>query len=132
MGDAAHVRQRAACQETGIWRTRMPHAERFEALVLGSGTGGKLLAWHMARSGRRTAAIERRWIGGACPNVACLPSKNEITSARVAHFVRHAAEYGWTLNPGTIDMKVVRKRKRNMVEAQVAAHVQNYKMSDTE
>src|SRR5262249_46458390 len=78
------------------------------------------------------AAIERKWIGGACPNVACLPSKNEIASARVAHFVRHAAEYGWTLNPGAIDMKVVRKRKRDMVEAQVAAHVQNYKMSGAE
>ena len=37
--------------------------ERFETLILGSGAGGKLLAWHMARSGRRTAVVERRWIG---------------------------------------------------------------------
>jgi pyruvate/2-oxoglutarate dehydrogenase complex dihydrolipoamide dehydrogenase (E3) component len=110
----------------------MAQPERYDVLVLGSGTGGKLIAWHMAQSGKRTAAIERKWIGGACPNVACLPSKNEIASARVAHLVRHAAEYGWTLSPGAIDMRVIRKRKRDMVEAQVAAHLQNYKMSGAE
>jgi pyruvate/2-oxoglutarate dehydrogenase complex dihydrolipoamide dehydrogenase (E3) component len=103
--------------------------ERFEVLVLGSGTGGKLVAWHMAGAGRRTAVVERRWIGGACPNIACMPSKNEISSARVAHLVRHAAAFGWTISPGAIDMAVVRKRKRDMVQAQVTAHVQNYEAS---
>jgi pyruvate/2-oxoglutarate dehydrogenase complex dihydrolipoamide dehydrogenase (E3) component len=58
--------------------------ERIETLVLGSGNGGMFLAWHMARSGRRTAVVERRWIGGSCPNINCLPSKNEIWSAKVA------------------------------------------------
>jgi pyruvate/2-oxoglutarate dehydrogenase complex dihydrolipoamide dehydrogenase (E3) component len=72
----------------------MPRPERFEALVLGSGTGGTLVARHMAQSGRRTAAVERRWIGGSCVNVACMPSKSEISSAKVAHLARHAAEYG--------------------------------------
>ena len=72
----------------------MSQPERFETLVLGSGAGGKLLAWHLARSGRRTAVVERRWIGGSCPNIACLPSKNEIWSAKVAHLVRHAAQFG--------------------------------------
>jgi pyruvate/2-oxoglutarate dehydrogenase complex dihydrolipoamide dehydrogenase (E3) component len=107
----------------------MAQPERFEVLVLGSGTGGKLVAWHMAKAGLRTAVVERKWIGGSCPNIACMPSKNEISSARVAHLVRHAAEYGWTLSPGAIDMAVVRKRKRDMVEAQVAAHLRNYKAS---
>jgi cation diffusion facilitator CzcD-associated flavoprotein CzcO len=60
----------------------MPQPERFETLVLGSGNGGMYLAWHMARSGRRTAVVERRWIGGSCPNINCLPSKNEIWSAK--------------------------------------------------
>ena len=67
----------------------MPEPERFDVLILGSGFGGKLLAWHMARSGRPTAVVERRWIGGSCPNIACLPSKNEIWSARAAHLTRH-------------------------------------------
>src|SRR5215467_641237 len=110
----------------------MAQPERYDTLVLGSGTGGKLVAWQMATTGRRTAVVERRWIGGACPNIACMPSKNEISSARVAHLVRHAAEYGWTLEPGSIDMAVVRKRKRDMVAAQVAKHLENYKASRAE
>jgi pyruvate/2-oxoglutarate dehydrogenase complex dihydrolipoamide dehydrogenase (E3) component len=110
----------------------MAQTEQYDVLVLGSGTGGKLIAWHMAQSGRRTASIERRWIGGACPNVACMPSKNEIASARVAYLLRHAAEYGWTISSGAIDMAVVRKRKREMVEAQVTKHLENYKASGAE
>ncbi len=110
----------------------MPQPERFEVLVLGSGTGGKLVAWHMARSGRRTAVVERRWIGGACPNIACMPSKNEIRSAEVAHLVRHAGEFGVTTGPVAIDMAAVRRRKRDMVDDQIAAHLQNYKASGAE
>ena len=62
----------------------MAQAEQVDVLVLGSGIGGKFLAWHMAQAGRRTAVVERRWIGGSCPNIDCLPSKNEIWSAKVA------------------------------------------------
>ena len=105
----------------------MAQPERYEILILGSGTGGKLVAWHMAKGGRRTAVVERRWVGGSCPNVACMPSKNEISSARVAHLVRNAREFGWTFDPGAIDMSLVRQRKRDMVEAQVTAHLQNYR-----
>ena len=110
----------------------MSQPERFEILILGSGAGGKLLAWHMARSGRRTAVVERRWIGGSCPNINCLPSKNEIWSAKVAHLVRHAAEYGTVTGAVATDMAVVRQRKRDMVERQIAAHLQNYKSSGAE
>ena len=102
----------------------MSQPERFEVLILGSGQGGKLLAWHMAQSGRRTAVVERRWIGGSCPNIACLPSKNEIWSAKVAHLAHHAAQFGTMTGPVTIDMATVRQRKRDMVDAQIAAHLQ--------
>ena len=110
----------------------MVKPERFETLILGSGTAGKLMAWHMAGSGRRTAAVERRWIGGACPNIACMPSKNEIFSARVAHLAHHAAEFGTVTGRVAVDMATVRQRKRNMVEAQIAKHLQNYKTSGAE
>ena len=110
----------------------MAKPERFETLILGSGTGGKLMAWHMAGSGRRTAVVERRWIGGSCPNIACMPSKNEIFSARVAHLARHGTQFGTVVGPVTVDMATVRQRKRNMVEAQVAKHLQNYKTSGAE
>ena len=111
---------------------RLSQPERFEVLVLGSGTGGKLVAWHMAQSGRRTAVVERLWIGGSCVNVACMPSKNEISSAKVAHLARHAAQYGTVTNSVAVDMTAVRRRKREMVERQVARHLQNYKASGTE
>lgn len=110
----------------------MPQVERYEVLVLGSGTGGKLMAWHMAQSGRRTAVVEHRWIGGACPNIACMPTKNEISSARVAYLTRNAARFGSTAEPVAFDMSVVRKRKREMVERQVAKHLEIYKASGAE
>jgi len=110
----------------------MSELERFETLILGSGAGGKLLAWHMGRAGRRTAVVERRWIGGSCPNVNCLPSKNEIWSAKAASLVRRGAEFGAKTGRVTIDMATVRDRKRRMVEDLIAAHLQNFKASGTE
>src|SRR5947209_5242939 len=111
----------------------MSQPERFEVLILGSGEAGKLLAWHMAGSGRRTAVVERRWVGGSCPNIACLPSKNEIWSARVAHLAHHSAQFGTTISgPVTTDMAKVRQRKRDMVEREVVFHLNNYKTTGVE
>jgi len=111
----------------------MSEPERVDVLVLGSGFGGKLLAWHLAQSGRKTAVVERRWIGGSCPNIACLPSKNEIWSARIAHQARHAAEFGTVIaGPVTTDMAKVRQRKRDMVEREIELHLHNYKTSGAE
>ena len=66
-------------------------AEAYDLVVLGSGEGGKYLAWTLAKQGQRVAVIERKYIGGSCPNIACLPSKNIIHSAKVAsYFFREA------------------------------------------
>jgi pyruvate/2-oxoglutarate dehydrogenase complex dihydrolipoamide dehydrogenase (E3) component len=110
----------------------MPRSEKFEVLILGSGTGGKLLAWHLAQSGHKTAVVERRWVGGSCPNIACMPSKNEIFSAKVAHFARQGNDYGTVTGPVTVDMATVRQRKREMVERQVVNHLQMYRASGAE
>src|SRR6201988_1502923 len=110
----------------------MHQPERFEVLVLGSGVGGKLIAWHLAQSRHRTAVVERRWIGGACPNIACMPSKNEIANAKVAHLARHGAEHGTVTGSITIDMATVRRRKREMVERQITKHLQIYRTSGAE
>src|SRR5262249_16498469 len=103
--------------------------EQFDVLILGSGKGGKLLAWHMAQSGQRTAVVEGRWVGGSCPNIACLPSKNEIWSARVAHLARQGAHFGVITGPISTDMATVRQRKREMVNREIDLHLQNYKVT---
>lgn len=110
----------------------MPKTEQLDVLVLGSGTGGKLVAWHMAQAGRRTAVVERHWIGGACPNIACMPSKNVISGAKVAELARHAGDYGTVTGRVSVDMATVRRRKRAMVDRQVAKHLQVYRESGAE
>ena len=110
----------------------MAQTEHFDALVLGSGPGGNLLAWHLARSGQRVAVVERRYIGGSCPNIACMPSKNEIWSARIAYLARHAARFGTITGPVTTDMAKVLQRKRDMVERQIANHLAEFKSSGAE
>src|SRR5919106_27503 len=110
----------------------MSQPERYEDVVLGSGAGGKLLAWHLARSGRRVAVVERRYIGGSCPNTNCLPSKNEIWSAKVADLLHHAAQFGIVTGSVAVDMAKVRQRKREMVEGLIAVHLELYRKSGAE
>jgi pyruvate/2-oxoglutarate dehydrogenase complex dihydrolipoamide dehydrogenase (E3) component len=110
----------------------MSQPKAYEDLVLGSGAGGKLLAWHLARSGRRAAVVERRYIGGSCPNINCLPSKNEIWSAKVADLLHHAAKYGIVTGSVGVDMAKVRQRKRDMVEGLIALHLDLYRKSGAE
>jgi pyruvate/2-oxoglutarate dehydrogenase complex dihydrolipoamide dehydrogenase (E3) component len=100
----------------------MPDAEKYEILVLGSGEAGKWTAWTMADEGHRTAMVERKWLGGSCPNIACLPSKNVIYSARVASLVRRGAEFGLEMDHIRINMAGVQQRKRKMVEAEHQFH----------
>jgi len=97
--------------------------EQFEILVLGSGEAGKYLAWTMAKAGHRTAMVERRRLGGSCPNIACLPSKNLIHSARVVSLARRGAEFGLETNSLAVSMKDVQRRKRLMVDGLHQTHV---------
>ena len=110
----------------------MPQSEQFDVLVLGSGTGGKLIAWYMAQSGRRTAVVETCWVGGSCPNIACMPSKNEIASAKVAQLARDGGHYGTVTGSVTVVMAMVRRRKREMVVRQITQHLQIYRASGAE
>jgi pyruvate/2-oxoglutarate dehydrogenase complex dihydrolipoamide dehydrogenase (E3) component len=112
--------------------TLMSEIERFDVLVFGSGVGGKLTAWTSAREGLRTAVVERRLIGGSCPNIACLPTKNVIHSAKVADFVRHDRDFGSGTTPASIEMSEVRARKRRMVDGLVSMHMDKYKESGAE
>jgi pyruvate/2-oxoglutarate dehydrogenase complex dihydrolipoamide dehydrogenase (E3) component len=106
--------------------------EHYEILVIGSGEAGKHLTWNMAQAGHRTAVVERKYIGGSCPNIACLPSKNVIRSAKANWFARHGSEYGIHTGPVTTDMRGVLNRKRKMVEAEVQFHLDRFKATGAE
>jgi pyruvate/2-oxoglutarate dehydrogenase complex dihydrolipoamide dehydrogenase (E3) component len=109
--------------------SRPAQVEEFDAVVLGSGEAGKYLAWTLAKKGMKVVLIERKYIGGSCPNIACLPSKNIIHSAKVASYFRRSEEFGITKDNWKIDMSRVRERKRKMVAALVDVHLANFKDS---
>ena len=110
----------------------MPNTDRYEILVIGSGEAGKHLTWNMAQAGHRTAVVERKYIGGSCPNIACLPSKNVIRSAKANWFAKRGAEYGIQTGPVSTDMKGVLARKRKMVEGEVQFHLDRFKATGAE
>ena len=89
--------------------------EEYDLLVLGSGAGGKVLAADLAQKGQRAVVVERKYVGGSCPNIACLPSKNLIHSAKVASFFYRSNEFGISKENVHINMAAVRERKRKMV-----------------
>jgi pyruvate/2-oxoglutarate dehydrogenase complex dihydrolipoamide dehydrogenase (E3) component len=109
-----------------------PSAEEYDLVILGSGEGSKYVAWTLARQGQRVAVIERKYIGGSCPNIACLPSKNIIHSAKVASYFRRSEEFGIVNDHFTIDMSRVRDRKRKMVDGLVEMHLANFRASGAE
>jgi pyruvate/2-oxoglutarate dehydrogenase complex dihydrolipoamide dehydrogenase (E3) component len=106
--------------------------EEYDLVILGGGTGSTLAAWTFAAEGQRVAVIERRYIGGSCPNIACLPSKNIIHSAKIASYVRRSEEFGIPKKEFTVNMRAVRERKRSMVSGWNAVYLDNYKKSGAE
>jgi pyruvate/2-oxoglutarate dehydrogenase complex dihydrolipoamide dehydrogenase (E3) component len=102
-------------------------AENHDVLIFGSGTAGKVMAWTMAKEGRRTVVVERKYIGGSCANIACLPSKNVIHAAKVASLAERHREFGIETGPITIDMAGVYARKREMVDGIIQVHLNKYR-----
>ena len=107
-------------------------AEEYDLVILGGGTGGTVSAWTFAAQGRRVAVVERKYIGGSCPNIACLPSKNIIHSAKVASYFRRSREFGIVNEKFSVDMHAVRERKRKMVSGWNGVYLENYKKTGAE
>ena len=106
--------------------------EDFDLVILGGGTGSTVAAWTFAGEGKRVAVVERKYIGGSCPNIACLPSKNVIHSAKVASYFRTSREFGITHDGFTINMADVRERKRKMVRGLNDMYMENYRNTGAE
>jgi pyruvate/2-oxoglutarate dehydrogenase complex dihydrolipoamide dehydrogenase (E3) component len=106
--------------------------EEFDLVILGGGTGSTIAAWTFAGEGKRVAVVDRKYIGGSCPNIACLPSKNIIHSAKVASYFRRSKEFGIRHDGFAIDMAGVRERKRSMVRGLNDMYMENYRNTGAE
>lgn len=92
--------------------------KKYDAIVIGAGQAGGPLSTTLAKAGMRTALIEQTHVGGTCINEGCTPTKTMVASARVAYLNRRAADYGVVHSgPISINMEVVRKRKRDIVDS---------------
>lgn len=120
-------------ESTSVARVaKMTPPEEFDLVILGGGTGSTVAAWTFASEGKRVAVVERKYIGGSCPNIACLPSKNVIHSAKVASYFRRGREFGITHDGYAIDMGGVRERKRKMVRGLNDMYMENYRNTGAE
>src|SRR6478609_5632491 len=106
--------------------------ELFKNLIIGSGVAGKLLGWTLAKQGLKTIVVERSMIGGSCPNVACLPSKNVIYSAKAVSLVHPTTGLGVVAGSLRVDMAGVARRKRQMIDELVELHLANFQASGAE
>ncbi len=92
-------------------------ADQYDAIIIGTGQGGKPLSLALAEAGWKTAIIERKHVGGTCINVGCTPTKTMVASARVAYLARRGGDYGVHPNGVRVDMNEVRQRKQAIVES---------------
>ena len=91
-------------------------AEKFDAIIIGTGQSGPSLAARMTKEGLKTAIIERKLFGGTCVNVGCIPTKALVASARAVHMARRGADFGVVIDGSiAVDMKQVKARKDGIV-----------------
>jgi pyruvate/2-oxoglutarate dehydrogenase complex dihydrolipoamide dehydrogenase (E3) component len=117
---------------SGAHAVNMTQPEEFDLVILGGGTGSTVAAWTFAAEGKRVAVIDRKYIGGSCPNIACLPSKNIIHSAKVVDYFRRSKEFGVSHGGFKVDMAGVRERKRSMVRGLNDMYMKNYRNTGAE
>ena len=87
-------------------------AEKYDAIVIGTGQAGPSLVAALAGSGMQVAVVERPRFGGTCVNVGCTPTKALVASARAAHVAHRGGDFGVVIDGGIrVDMQRVQARK---------------------
>ena len=94
----------------------MAQATNYDAIVIGSSRGGRLLPTALAKAGLKVALNERGYVGGTCINVGCTPTKTMVASARIASQARRGTEYGIHTGPISVDLQAIHQRKQGIVE----------------
>ncbi len=87
----------------------------YDVVVIGAGPGGYVAAIRASQLGLKTAIIDKKWLGGVCLNVGCVPSKALLKNAEIAHMLRHQAkDYGFTFDNLNLDYSKAVKRSRQV------------------
>ena len=89
----------------------------YDVIVIGSGPGGYVAAIRASQLGLKTAVVEKSELGGVCLNWGCIPTKALLKSAQVYNYLKHAADYGITLDgSATADLAEMVKRSRGVAD----------------
>jgi dihydrolipoamide dehydrogenase len=87
----------------------------YDVIVIGAGPGGYVCAIRAAQLGKKTAIVEREFLGGVCLNVGCIPSKSLLKNAEVAHTLRERGkEFGFSVDGLKLDYGAAVKRSRQV------------------
>ena len=89
---------------------------KYDIIVLGSGPGGYVTAIRASQLGFKTAVVEKENLGGVCLNWGCIPTKALLKSAQVFEYLKHAGDYGLTVNGYDKDFSAVVKRSRGVAD----------------
>ncbi len=89
--------------------------ECFDLIVVGSGPGGYIAAIKGAQRGKKVALVEKRFLGGTCLNVGCIPTKTLIAHAKVVKKIKHAADFGISTGAISIDFSKMKEHKDKVV-----------------
>lgn len=110
----------------------MSEIEPLDGIIIGTGQAGKPLAGALAEAGWKMVIVEKSdLVGGTCVVEGCTPTKTMVASARVAHLARRAGDYGVVTGPVSVDLEVVRKRKRDIVESWTTGSRRGMERHDT-
>ena len=90
--------------------------QKFDVAIIGAGPGGYVAAIKAAQEGAKVCLIEKNFLGGACLNVGCIPTKTLLASAQVLEKIKHAADFGITTGPVSFDFVKMKMRKDGVIE----------------
>lgn len=89
--------------------------KNYDVIVIGAGPGGYVAAIRSAQRGAKVAVVERKYLGGVCLNIGCIPTKTLIHTAELYHKLQQAEEFGIEVKGAKLNLKRLLKRKDKVV-----------------